>query len=366
MILITFIIAFFIEAVGTYISVMGLTALFGVNLIITSMAIALDAGKLIVVSIVYKHWKMLPKLMKSYAILAVIITMAITSAGAASYLSGQFQTAIIGAQEGSLKVNILKEQQAKYENRKKQIDDQIANLPPRTTVNQRLRLIAGFKAEQNRLDLQIAEIDKKLPELQVNQIGVEAKTGPILYIAKSFDIPVEKAVKWVIVLIVFVFDPLAVFLIIAGNYLLAERTKQKGRMVNSNVDEINNPISADGVSVGQAEKDQFPSDEPPKEPELYQAPQDAYELPDVLPSSITPYSADNKLAFLAVPEAEVIPEARVKRAYKKRTAEKPKAPEAVLEKPVKRVYKKRETKILPVITPKKPIPVIMPKQKKKQ
>ncbi len=222
-IVLTFIAALAIEGLGTLVSVIGLSALFGSNPIIIALVVALDLGKIMSVSLLYTHWRDLPKLMKGYALIASFALMTITSAGAAGYLSAEFQKAIVGTQEGSLKVDVLKQQQAKYEERKKQIDAQIAALPEKTTVNQRLRLMRGFQQEQKDLQDKIAQIDKDLPALQVTQIGAEAHAGPILYIAKAFDVPVEVAVKWVILLIIFVFDPLAIFLIIAGNFLLAKR-----------------------------------------------------------------------------------------------------------------------------------------------
>ena len=222
-IVLTFFAALFIEGLGSLVSVIGISALFGANPIIIALAISLDVGKIVVVSLLYTYWHELSRLMKAYALIAATVTMVITSAGAAGYLSAAFQTAIIGTKEGELKVNVLKEQQAKYQERKKQIDDQVANLPERTTVNQRLRLMNGFKAEQKALDDKITAIDKELPDAQIKQIGVEAKAGPILYIARAFNISVEEAVKWVIALIIFVFDPLAIFLIIAGNFLWARR-----------------------------------------------------------------------------------------------------------------------------------------------
>ena len=223
----TFIAAFLIEGLGTAVSVIGLSTLFGANPIIISLAIALDYGKLIVVSLLYKHWGKMGYVMKGYALVAAFVTMLITSAGAAGYLTGEFQKAILGTQETNLKVDVLKQQQAKYEERKKQIDGQIANLPEKTTVNQRIRLMKQFQDEQKALQAKIEEIDKQLPEMQMKQIGVEAKAGPILYISKAFDIPVEVAVKYVVLMIIFVFDPLAVFLIVAGNFLLDQRKKPK-------------------------------------------------------------------------------------------------------------------------------------------
>lgn len=227
-IFLTFLSALIIEGLSSLVSVIGITKLFGANLIIIALAIALDVGKITVVSLLYTHWKTLSKLMKAYALLAAMVTMVITSTGAAGYFSDAFQHAIVGTKEGELKVNVLKEQQAKYQLRKKQIDDQIAALPQKTTVNQRLRLMHGFQAEQKELDAKITKIDKELPDLQVKQIGTEAKAGPILYVAKAFNITVEEAVKWVILTIIFVFDPLAVFLIIAGNFLWARRKIERG------------------------------------------------------------------------------------------------------------------------------------------
>lgn len=227
-IILTFLTAFSIEALGTLVSVIGLSALFGSNPIIIAFAIALDAGKLIVVSLLYKYWRTLPKMMRAYALSASVITMVVTSAGAAGYLSGEFQKAISGAQESSLKVDVLKQQQAKYEERKRQIDTQIASLPEKTTVNQRIRMMAAFKAEQQDLQAKINQIDQELPKLQVDQIGVNAKAGPILAIAKSFNIPVEQAISYVILTLIIVFDPLAVFLIIAGNFLVEQRKRQLG------------------------------------------------------------------------------------------------------------------------------------------
>ena len=222
-IILTFFAALFIEGLGSLVSVIGISALFGANPIIIALAIALDVGKVVTVSLLYTYWKSLSKLMKAYALLAATVTMVITSSGAAGYLTGEFQKSIMGTKEGELKVSVLKDQQAKYELRKKQIDDQIAALPAKTTVNQRLRLMNGFKAEQKALDTKIAEIDKSLPALQVSQIGTEAKAGPIVSISKALNVPMEKAVSYVIGMIIFVFDPLAIFLIIAGNFLWARR-----------------------------------------------------------------------------------------------------------------------------------------------
>jgi hypothetical protein len=164
--------------------------------------------------------------MKAYGLIAAVVTMTITSAGAAGYLSGEFQKAILGTQEVGLKVEVLKEEQAKLEARKKQIDDQIANLPSNYSRS-RITLMKQFEDEQKTITARLQKIQEELPQQQLAQIGTEAKAGPILYIAKAFDVPVEEAVKWVILMIIFVFDPLAVFLIVAGNFLWDQYQSRK-------------------------------------------------------------------------------------------------------------------------------------------
>lgn len=231
--ILTFAAALFIEGLGSLISVIGLSALFGANPIIIALAVALDVGKLVVVTLLYKYWRALGYTMRAYGLVAALVTMTITSAGAAGYLSGEFQKAVMGVQEGSLKVDVLKGQIAKYEERKKQIDNQIAAIPEKYSANQKIRLMNQFKAEQKDLQDKIAAIDKDLPTLQIAQIGVEAKAGPVLYISKAFNVTIEEAVKWVILLIIIVFDPLAVFLIIAGNFLWDQKSNRKEQVLET-------------------------------------------------------------------------------------------------------------------------------------
>lgn len=270
----TFLVAFAIEGLGTLVSVIGLSALFGSNPIIIAFAIALDAGKLIVVSLLYKYWKHLNVMMRGYALAASIITMVITSAGAAGYLSGEFQKAMTGTQEISLKTDALKSEYARLEERKKQIDRQIESIPEKYTARQRIVLMNQFKDEQKVVTARLTQIDKELPETQTKQISVEAKAGPILAIAKSFNISPEEAVKWVILVIILVFDPLAVFLIIAGNFLYDKHRQEKiesaGRVRESPV--IDKPLQQEATTLP-------PQQDPIVEPPLQSAPVQEFQSP---------------------------------------------------------------------------------------
>lgn len=224
--ILTFLSALLIEGIGTYVSIIGLSSLFSSNPVIIMLALALDMGKLVTVSFLYKHWKKINIVMKTYMTVAATILMIITSAGAAGYLSAEFQQAIVSTKESDIIVAALKEEKVKLEARKKEIDAQIANLPP-NMVKGRQRLINEFKDEISATNKRIVEIDKELPIIEVKKAHADSHAGPILYIAKAFNVTVEEAVKYVILLIIFVFDPLAVVLIIGGNFLVDQHRREQ-------------------------------------------------------------------------------------------------------------------------------------------
>ena len=223
--------ALFIEGIGTYISILGLAALFAGSPVVITMAVALDVGKVVAVTFVYKNWSKINLLMKSYMTTAAAVLMLITSAGVFGYLSGEFQKAISGNNQQNISITALTEEQARLQKRKEQIDGQIAAVPANYTSAQRNRLINQFKQEQRQVTNRIAEIDKELPQLKIQNIGQSVKIGPILYVAEAFNTTPEQAVKWVILVIIFVFDPLAIALLLAGNYLIESRKKEQAAVV---------------------------------------------------------------------------------------------------------------------------------------
>lgn len=214
--------AFLLEGLGTWISVLGLSALFAGSPIVIAMAISLDIAKVAGVTFLYKNWKDISFSMKAYMSLATFVLMMITSAGVFGYLSGEFQKAISGNNQQSVMIDALTEEKARLQKRKEEIDAQIANLPA-NAVTSRIRLTNQFKVEATGINSRLNAIDKQLPELKVATISQNTKIGPIMYVAEVFDTTPEQAVKWVILVIIFVFDPLAIALLIAGNFLLAQR-----------------------------------------------------------------------------------------------------------------------------------------------
>lgn len=160
--------------------------------------------------------------MRSYMLAATIVLVTITSAGAFGFLSGEFQKAIAGNNQQTIIITALEEEKVRLQKRKEEIDTQIARLPE-NSVRGRTQLLRQFGPEINRLNSRLAEIDQKLPELKVKNIEKEVKVGPIIYVAEAFGTTPEHAVKWVILVIIFVFDPLAIALLLAGNFLTENR-----------------------------------------------------------------------------------------------------------------------------------------------
>jgi cell division protein FtsB len=217
--------ALFIEGIGTYISVLGLSALFAWNPIVILMAVSLDVGKVVAVSYLYKEWVDIGWFRRAYMTIATVVLIIITSAGVFGFLSGEFQKAIADTKQQGVQISALTEEKDRLQKRKEQIDAQIANLPSNYS-NSRVRLMNSFKEETSRINNRLAKIDEELPKLQVQTIEKNVKVGPIVYVAEAFQTTPEQAVKWVILTIIFVFDPLAVALLVAGNSLLMKRKGQ--------------------------------------------------------------------------------------------------------------------------------------------
>ena len=244
--------AFLIEAIGSYISIVGLSALFSTDPVIIILALSLDIAKIITVSFLYKKWDKINKVMKLYMTSAAAILMIITSSGAAGYLSAEFQKAILPTKGSDIVVQSMTEEKSRLEARKVEIDTQIAQLPAES-VKGRQRLAKQFDSEITHINNRIIEIDEKLPELKLKQIDVNAHAGPILYVAEAFNTTVESAVKYVILLIIFVFDPLAISLIIAGNFLVDQHKKEQ--------DEFNKKLDDIKKEVDHIEEELFQHDE---------------------------------------------------------------------------------------------------------
>ena len=247
--LVTLITALGISAVAAFYSIVGLMAIFSASaLSIAVMGIVLEIGKLITASWLYQNWKRVPFLLKSYLTIAVIVLMFITSMGIFGYLSKAHIDQGSGTSELYVKVErldnrITSERKIiiRAEKQLSALDSALDKYLELGAVSKGLKKREDQEQERNALTDNInnaqGRIDKLLDEkseyrLQINSFEVEV--GPLKYISalvygdEALDY-IDTAVRAVILILVFVFDPLAVLLIIAANISFAEYNEKRKR-----------------------------------------------------------------------------------------------------------------------------------------
>jgi hypothetical protein len=231
-----------ISAVAIYYSVIGLTAIFSAAIIpIIIMGSALEVGKLVCASWLKANWERAPRFIKYYMVTAVIVLMIITSMGIFGFLSkAHSDQSLVSGDVGS-KIAIYDEKikTAKDNidaNRKalKQMDEAVDQIMGRSQdekgADKAVAVRRGQQKERARLQAEITAEQKIISQISEERAPiaaevrkVEAEVGPIKYIAKFIygesgadENMLEKAVTWIIILIVVVFDPLAVIMLLAA------------------------------------------------------------------------------------------------------------------------------------------------------
>jgi hypothetical protein len=228
-----------IASSAAFFSVYGLASIFsGSFWPIVAMAASLEAGKLIAASYTYRYWKQLSILMRSYLISAIIILMIITSAGIYGFLAKSYQSEVLPYKQNEQRILLLEQDKVEIEKlkeerleRKRQIDEQIANLPD-NSITGRQRLVKTFESENKQITSDVAkytdlirEKTLEIQKLKETKLMQTAEVGPIIFIADNLGKNVDDATKYLIFLIIFAFDPLAVILTIGINIALIERQR---------------------------------------------------------------------------------------------------------------------------------------------
>ena len=235
-----------LSGVAAFYAIFGLVAIFAAAPIpIIIMGSLLETSKLVVASWLYRNWKLAPGLMKTYLTVALIILMFLTSMGIFGFLSKAHieqgtPTGDIAASVSLIEEKIKTEREIINDTRKalNQLDAQVNKF---TELGNVTRGIQARQQQQKERDLILKQIDAsqsiiaRLNEERAAKATslrkVEAEVGPIKYIAaliygeeaSSDTSLLEKAVRWMILLLVAVFDPLAVLMLIAANWSFAQR-----------------------------------------------------------------------------------------------------------------------------------------------
>lgn len=229
-----------ISAVAVYYSVIGLTSIFSAAVIpVIIMGITLELSKLIATLWLKQNWKIAPNIIKSYLIISILVLMFITSMGIFGFLSKSHNDQLLVTGNNSIQIQEI-DRLIEVEKRNikdatlmiSQLDQAVQALIDSNRIRGNTGSIAVRKnqsQERENLNKIILESTNKINQLETQKLplekqrlSIEAEVGPIKYIAAFIygNTPdkniLEKAVTWVIIIIVCVFDPLAVVLLLAS------------------------------------------------------------------------------------------------------------------------------------------------------
>lgn len=252
-----------VSAVSAYYSIVGLTAIFASAFTaVVIMGVALEIGKLITVSWLHQNWNTCPVMLKSYLTGAVVILMFISSMGIFGFLSKAHIDQTLNISTGSIDQVQILEQKIEFEKQTvADLDKQIAQIDAAVTkMTDRGQAANSLKAAGQQRKTRDELVKKR--EDHVRSISahtaekvnlssgikkLEAEVGPLKYIAElvyssAGADQLERAVRMVIVLLVLVFDPLAVLLLLAANHGIGRVEELTDRPKDSSILKIDDGV----------------------------------------------------------------------------------------------------------------------------
>tara|TARA_Y100000389_G_C17464398_1_gene524317 strand:- start:3303 stop:4370 length:1068 start_codon:yes stop_codon:yes gene_type:complete len=274
--ILAFLSAISISSVAALYSILGLAAIFsGAKIPIMIMGGVLEVGKLVTASWLYQNWKNkdLPKTIKYYLTTSVVVLVFVTSMGIFGYLSKAHLDQVVPTSSNTQKIElidkrILQEERVieRAEKTLLQLDKSIEVYLKNDYATRGLR--ERKKQEEERKELKIAidtamsNIDKYMLEkntFELEQSKIEAEVGPLKYIAEliygeNAKDHFDEAVRWVIIILIFVFDPLAVLLLIAANISLAQWSIGRKKKKEVSLRQIDLKLAKENAKHKEAKK----------------------------------------------------------------------------------------------------------------
>ena len=267
--------AFALAGSAAYYSVFGLSKLFSSQAVaVTIMAATLEVSKLISASYLHRYWKQINFLLKTYLTSAVLILMIITSIGIYGFLVSAYQNTadqltIIDKQTAviELKKNRYDEQLNSYSTEKEQLNQSISELSKGlsnnviqykdkdgniiTTTSSATRKalesqLNDAKMQRDAVSIKIEALTDSVTKLDLQILDIEsnnsvaAELGPLRYVAELTNRPMNQVVNWFILIFIFVFDPLAITLLIAAQ-IASKKTDMSERDINAIIEANENP-----------------------------------------------------------------------------------------------------------------------------
>ena len=264
---------------AAFYSVFGLSKLFaGAATQVIIMAGSLEFAKLVTASLLYQYWRTINKFLKGYLMIAVFTLMLITSGGIYGFLSGAYQSTATQSELLDKSLVILEHKQTRFNETKEdlilektQINKSISDLrvslsnPQQvswfdknsqtvitsTSSSARRALQAELKTtitERDNINLKLEAVldsitttDMALLNKEISNED-ERELGPLKYLAGITGWPMDKVVNWFLMLIIFVFDPLAIALVVAANFAFTQIRKPEETVIGEPIKEMEPPV----------------------------------------------------------------------------------------------------------------------------
>ena len=250
---------------AAYYSITGLSKLFaGASTEVAVMATSLEVSKLVIVSLLYRYWNSINKVLRTYLTLAATVLILITSMGIYGFLSAAYQDTYRGLEVKNNEISFITQKKdfyekdvARFDAELERISSNIATLSNsksssiqvkdasvvggvRTTISTtEIRLAQKRIAieEENRIQVQhqrqVAADSLQKFQLEILQLennsDIAGELGPLEYLSGLTGISMDRIINVLLLVIIFVFDPLAISLVLAANFAF-ERIKGLGKL----------------------------------------------------------------------------------------------------------------------------------------
>ena len=271
---------------AAFYSVFGLSKLFaGASTQVIIMAGSLEFAKLVTASLLYQYWDTINKFLRTYLAIACFVLMVITSGGIYGFLSGAYQSTATQSELLDKSLMILNQKQVRFEEQKQDlklektgltksisdlrialsnpaqvqyIDKESGQLITTSSSSARRALQNALSiATNNRDDINLKieavmdSINKTDMSLLDKEISNEAESelGPLKYLAETTGRPMNEVVNWFLLLIIFVFDPLAIALVVAANMAFARPNEKNSDFVPPPGMYVKEPVEKVKMSV---------------------------------------------------------------------------------------------------------------------
>lgn len=255
-----------VSILGAAFSILGLGKLFsGAVLAVWLMAGSLELAKFVVAAYLHQTWSQLGLAFRSYLLSSVMILSLITSMGIFGFLSDAYTTSSSVLETESIRLQRLENEQQQATAEIDRLTRSVDEIPDRR-ITKKLKARAEIEPMIRVLQEKSVKATAEIADAKIKIVEVKQKVGPLIYIAKSFNKDIDSVVKYLILVFVSVFDPLAICLVVALSDALRKRASAKAQPLAQRTSQRQDPPQEEVASPGSVDADKAgltPENPPP-------------------------------------------------------------------------------------------------------